>query len=416
MRGAKMAKRNPTKFLKEEYKQIQKEGREWVHRSLETPSETQVKVDGKELLMLCSNNYLNLANHPHLRKRAIEAVEKYGAGSGSVRAIAGNMAIHEEWERKHADFKEQEASMVWMSGFIANEGAIPTLVRKNDFIISDQLNHGSIIDGVRLTKAVRTIYDHVDMSSLEERLKEADAADPNGEKRILVITDGVFSMDGDMAPLDEIQKLSEEYGAMIFVDDAHGDGVLGRNKKGKGIVDHFGLQGDVQVEMNTYSKAMGVVGGSIVGSQDLVNYLRNTGRSYLLSGSQPPAVAGAALGSLELLDPKSEYHIPVVEKLLDNCSYFKSKIVDMGYGHDITVASAKCPTAIVPIICGENDVAKNLSDRLMEEGIFALPIVFPMVPRGTARIRVMMNAGLTKEDLDYALMKFEDLGRELKIF
>lgn len=411
-----MAKRHPTKFLKEEYNQIQKEGREWVHRSLETPSETQVTVDGKELLMLCSNNYLNLANHSHLRKRAIEAVEKYGAGSGSVRAIAGNMAIHEEWERKHADFKEQEASMVWMSGFIANEGAIPTLVRKGDFIISDQLNHGSIIDGVRLTKAVRTIYNHIDMGSLEERLREADAADPNGEKRILVITDGVFSMDGDMAPLDEIQKLSEEYGAMIFVDDAHGDGVLGRNKKGKGIVDHFGLQGDVQVEMNTYSKAMGVVGGAIVGSQDLVNFLRNTGRSYLLSGSQPPAVAGAALGSLELLDPKSEYHIPVVEKLLDNCSYFKSKIVDMGYGHDITVASAKCPTAIVPIICGENDVAKNLSDRLMEEGIFALPIVFPMVPRGTARIRVMMNAGLTKEDLDYALMKFEDLGRELKIF
>ena len=200
MRGAKMAKRHPTKFLKEEYNQIQKEGREWVHRSLETPSETQVTVDGKELLMLCSNNYLNLANHPHLRKRAIEAVEKYGAGSGSVRAIAGNMAIHEEWERKHADLKEQEASMVWMSGFIANEGAIPTLVRKGDFIISDQLNHGSIIDGVRLTKAVRTIYNHVDMGSLEERLREADAADPNGEKRILVITDGVFIMDEKVAP------------------------------------------------------------------------------------------------------------------------------------------------------------------------------------------------------------------------
>jgi glycine C-acetyltransferase len=411
-----LAKRDPTKFLKEEYQKIQAEGREWVHRSLETPSETKVKVDGKDLLMLCSNNYLNLSNHPHLKKKAIEAAEKYGAGSGSVRAIAGNMAIHEEWERKHAEFKEQEASIVWMSGFIANEGAIPTLVRRDDFIISDQLNHGSIIDGVRLTKTVRTIYDHCDMGSLEERLKEADAADPNGEKRILVITDGVFSMDGDMAPLDDIQKLCEEYGAMIFVDDAHGDGVLGRNKKGKGIVDHFGLQGKVQVEMNTYSKAMGVVGGAIVGSQDLVNYLRNTGRSYLLSGSQPPAVAGAALGSLEVLDPKSPFHEPVVEKLLDNCDYFKSKIVDMGYTHEITAASAKCPTAIVPIICGENDVAKNLSDRLMEEGIFALPIVFPMVPRGTARIRVMMNAGLTKEDLDFALMKFEDLGRELKIF
>ena len=411
-----MTKRNPTAFLKEEYQKIQAEGREWVHRKLETPSETQVIVDGKELLMLCSNNYLNLANHPHLKKRAQEALEKYGAGSGSVRAIAGNMAIHEEWERKHADFKEQEASIVWMSGFIANEGAIPPLVRKDDFIISDQLNHGSIIDGVRLTKTVRTIYDHVDMGSLEDRLKEADAADPNGEKRILVITDGVFSMDGDMSPLGEIQKLAEEYGAMIFVDDAHGDGVLGRNKKGKGIVDHFGLQGKVQVEMNTYSKSMGVVGGAIVGSQDLINFLRNTGRSYLLSGSQPPAVAGAAIGSLEVLDPKSQYFEPVVEKLLENCDYFKNEIVNIGFNHSITAASAKCPTAIVPIICGENDVANQMSNRLMDEGIFALPIMFPMVPRGTARIRVMMNAGLTKDDLDLALGIFEKLGKELKIF
>jgi glycine C-acetyltransferase len=411
-----MVKRNPTKFLKEEYQKIQAEGREWVHRTLETPSETRVVVDGKKLLMMCSNNYLNLSNHPHLKKRAIEACEKLGAGSGSVRAIAGNMAIHEEWERKHADFKEQEASMVWMSGFIANEGAIPPLVRRDDYILSDKLNHGSIIDGVRLTKTQRKVYEHCDMNSLEEQLKQINKEDPNGEKRILLITDGVFSMDGDMAPLDEIQKLADESGAMIYVDDAHGDGVLGRNKKGKGIVDHFGLQGKVEVEMNTYSKAMGVVGGSIVGSQDLVNFLRNTGRSYLLSGSQPPAVAGAAIGSLEILDPKSPFHEPVVEKLLENCDYFKNKIVDIGYNHEITAASAKCPTAIVPIICGENDVAKNLSDRLGEEGIFALPIVFPMVPRGTARIRVMMNAGLTKEDLDFALMKFEDLGRELKIF
>jgi glycine C-acetyltransferase len=411
-----MIKRNPTQFLKTEYQKIQAEGREWVHRSLETPSETQVIVDGQKLLMLCSNNYLNLSNHPHLKKKAIEAAEKLGAGSGSVRAIAGNMAIHEEWERKHADFKEQEAAMVWMSGFIANEGAIPPLVRKDDYILSDMLNHGSIIDGVRLTKTQRKLYKHCDMASLEEQLKLINKEDPNGEKRILLLSDGVFSMDGDMAPLDEIQKLADESGAMIYIDDAHGDGVLGRDKKGKGIVDHFNLQGKVQVEMNTYSKAMGVVGGSITGSQDLVNFLRNTGRSYLLSGSPPPATAGAAIGALEVLDPKSQYFEPVVEKLLDNCDYFKSKIVDIGFGHEITATSAKCPTAIVPIICGENDVAKNLSDRLMEEGIFALPIVFPMVPKGTARIRVMMNAGLTQENLDFALMKFEDLGRKLKIF
>ncbi len=411
-----MAKRNPTKFLADEYLAIQQAGREWVHRKLETPSETEVIVDGKKLLMLCSNNYLNLSNHPHLKERAIEATEKYGAGSGSVRAIAGNMAIHEEWEHAHAKFKEQEAAQVYMSGFIANEGVIPTLVRKGDYIISDELNHGSIIDGVRLTKANRLIYKHRDMGELEERLKEVDKADPNGESRILIITDGVFSMDGDMAPLDQIQKLGEEYGAMIYVDDAHGDGVLGRDKKGKGIVDHFGLQGKVHVELNTYSKAMGVVGGAITGSQELINYLRNTARSYLLSGSHPPAIAGAAIGAIEVLDPHSKHFEPLVAKLLDNGEYFKKEIVNIGFNHEITVDAAKSPTGIVPVICGENDAAKKMSDRLIEEGIFALPITFPMVPRGTARIRVMMNAGLTKEQLDFALGKFEDIGRELKLF
>ncbi|MHA1318081.1 MAG: aminotransferase class I/II-fold pyridoxal phosphate-dependent enzyme, partial [Candidatus Heimdallarchaeaceae archaeon] len=200
-----------------------------------------------------------------------------------------------------------------------------------------------------------------------------------------------------------------------YVDDAHGDGVLGRDRKGKGIVDHFGLQGKVHVEMNTYSKAMGVVGGAVTGSKDLINYLRNTARSYLLSGSQPPAVAGAAIGALEVLDPKSKYFEPVVAKLLDNCEYFKKEIVNIGFNHPITAASAKCPTAIVPIICGENEAAKKMSDRLRDEGIFALPITFPMVPRGTARIRVMMNAGLTKDQLNFALGKFEELGKELKI-
>lgn len=410
-----MSKRHPTKFLKEEYKEIKNAGREWVHRSLETPSKAHVVVEGKELLMMCSNNYLNLANHPHLKKRAIEAVEELGAGSGSVRAIAGNMAIHERWEKAHADFKEQEAAIVFMSGFIANEGTIPTLVRKGDYIISDELNHGSIIDGVRLTKTNKMIYKHCDVGDLENKLKEADKEDSNGKKRILVITDGVFSMDGDMAPLDGIQKICEDYGAMIYVDDCHGDGVLGSNKSGKGIVDHFGLQDKVHVEMNTYSKAMGTVGGTITGSKALVNFLRNTARSYLLSGSMPPAVAGASIGALEILDKNSEFHEPLVAKLLENCDYFKQEIVNIGFNHDITIAASKCPTAIVPVICGENKNAKKMSDRLMEEGIFALPITFPMVPEGTARIRVMMNAGLEKEDLDFALNKFEKIGKELKI-
>ena len=408
--------RHPTNFLKEEYQKIQAEGREWVHRTLETPSTARVTVEGKDLLMMCSNNYLNLSNNAHLKKRAIEAVEKYGAGSGSVRAIAGNMWIHEEWERKHAEFKEQESAQVFMSGFIANEGAIPPMVRKGDFIISDALNHGSIIDGVRLTKTERSIYAHTDMGELEQRLIEANKKDPNGEKRILVITDGVFSMDGDMAPLDEIEKLGSEYGAMLFVDDAHGDGVLGSDKSGKGIVDHFKLQGKFHVEMNTYSKAMGVVGGAITGSQDLVNYLRNTARSYLLSGSQPPAIAGAAIGALEVLTPGGEFYEPLVPKLLDNCEYFKKEIVNIGFTHEITAASAKAPTAIVPVICGENETATAMSNMLMEEGIFALPIMFPMVPRGTSRIRVMMSAGLEREDLEFSLGKFEEIGRKLNIF
>jgi len=409
-----MVKRDPTGFLVEEYNKIRAEGREWVHRRLESASGIHVIVDGKELLMLCSNNYLNLSNHPYLKQKAIEAIEKFGAGSGSVRAIAGNMALHEEWEKKHAEFKEQEAAVVFQTGFAANQGTIPQLApAPEDVIISDELNHGSIIDGVRVSKAKRLVYKHTDMADLEEKLKEADKMNA---RRILVITDGVFSMDGDMAPLDQIHKLGEEFGAMIYVDDAHGDGVLGRNKSGKGIIDHFGLQGKVHVEMNTYSKAMGVIGGAVTGSRDLANFVRNTARSYLLSGSHPPAVAGAAIAALEILTPGSKHYEPLVPKLLENTEYFKKEIVNIGFNHPITVAAAKTPTAIVPVICGENEAAKKMSDRLIEEGIFALPITYPMVPRGTARIRVMMNAGLTKDDLNFALSTFEKIGNELKLF
>ncbi|NHJ87504.1 MAG: aminotransferase class I/II-fold pyridoxal phosphate-dependent enzyme [Asgard group archaeon] len=411
-----MTTRDPTGFLKAEYQVLVDEGRDWKHKILQTASDPICTVEGKEVIMMCSNNYLNLSDHPHLKKKAIEAVEKYGAGSGSVRAIAGNMDIHVELEHKLAEFKEQEAVMITQTGFAANAGAIQQLVTSTeDVIISDELNHGSIIDGVRLTKAQRGkefIYSHSDMAGLEQCLKNAEKANA---RRILVITDGVFSMDGDYAKLDEIQKLSEQYGAMIYVDDAHGDGVLGRNKSGKGIVDHFGLQGKVHVEMNTFSKAMGTVGGAITGSQDLINYLRNTTRTYLLSGSHPPAVVGASIGAIEVLENKEGKFEPVVAKLLDNCDYFKKGIVDIGFNHPITVAAADSPTGITPVICGENDVARAMSNRLYEEGIFALPIVFPMVPRGTSRIRVMMTAGLTKNHLNTALAAFEKIGKELKI-
>ncbi|HUT81875.1 MAG TPA: aminotransferase class I/II-fold pyridoxal phosphate-dependent enzyme [Candidatus Bathyarchaeia archaeon] len=411
-----MTQRDPTGFLKTEYQELVDNALDWKHRTLESGSNPECVIEGKKVIMMCSNNYLNLSTHPHVVKKALEAVEKYGAGSGSVRAIAGNMFIHEELERRLAGFKEQEAVMVTQTGFAANAGVIPTLVTsEEDVIISDELNHGSIIDGVRLTKAQRGkdfIYKHSDMGGLEQCLKNAEKVNA---RRIMVITDGVFSMDGDAAKLDQIQKLSEQYGAMIYVDDAHGDGVLGRNKSGKGIVDHFGLQGKVQVEMNTFSKAMGTVGGAITGSQDLVNYCRNKARTYLLSGSHPPAVAGASIGSIDVLENKGGKFEPVVAKLLDNCDYFKKGIVKVGFNHAITVAAANTPTGITPIICGENDTAKAMSNRLFEEGIFALPIVFPMVPKGTARIRVMMTAGLTKNHLNTALAAFEKIGKELKI-
>jgi glycine C-acetyltransferase len=397
--------RNPTSFFKTEYEDLKNNKTDWVHRKLQGPSDVLCTVDGKEMLMLCSNNYLGLANHPRLKKAAISSVERYGAGSGSVRAIAGNMDLHEELEKRLAKFKEQEAVMITQSGFAANSGVIPQLAPgENDYILSDELNHGSIIDGVRLSKAARGVYKHNDMSSLEDKMKEIEKINP---RRILLITDGVFSMDGDFAKLNEIQKIVEPYGALIYVDDAHGDGVLGRNFKGKGIVDHFGLQGKVQIEMNTFSKAMGTVGGAITGSQELVTWARNKTRTYLLSGSHPPAILGASIAAIDLLEKE-----PLVKNLWDNISYFRKRIIDMGFNNQITINSG---TAIIPVILGENAVAREFSSLLFDEGIFALPIVFPMVSKGTARIRVMMNAALTKEHLDTALRSFEKVGKQLKV-
>lgn len=401
--------RNPTAFLKEEYQSLVNQQLDWVHRVLEGPSTAECSVEGKKVMMLCSNNYLGLSAHPRLREAAIESIKTHGVGSGSVRAIAGNMDLHEELERRLANFKEQEAVMSTSSGFAANAGVIPQLApAKEDYILSDELNHGSIIDGVRLSKAQKGIYKHSDMSSLEEKMKEIEKLNP---RRVLLITDGVFSMDGDYAKLDEIQKIVEPYGVMIYVDDAHGDGVLGRNKKGKGIVDHFGLQGKVHVEMNTFSKAMGTIGGAITGSQDLVNFARNKTRTYLLSGSHSPPVTAASIAAIDVLEDPNEGLVP---KLWDNIEYFKKRIIDIGFNHEIT---ANSQTAIMPIILGENKTAKEFSTKLLKEhSIFALPIVFPMVPQGTARIRVMMNATLTKEQLDTALSAFETVGKELKLF
>ena len=392
-------KRNSTAFLKKEYDELVKNSFDWKLRILKTGSMPHSVVDGKEVIMLCSNNYLNLSNHPRLIKGAVDAAKKFGAGSGSVRAIAGTMELHMEVERKLAKFKRTESSLIYQTGFAANAGLIPQLVGKGDIIISDELNHGSIIDGVRLTKADRAVYKHRDMGELEKVLKDADKK----YNRILIITDGVFSMDGDIAPVDQIVKLANEYGAMTYADDAHGEGVIGPD--GRGIGAHFGIEGKIDVEMGTFSKAFGVVGGLIAGSQDLVNFAYNKSRTWLLSGSHPPAVAGAQLAAIDVLETEPQH----VKNLWDNTKYFKKELNSMGFdtGHS--------ETPITPVIVGESSKAKELSNRLYDEGVFALPIVFPMVARDKARIRTMMNAGLTKKDLDFALEKFEKLGRKLEI-
>ncbi len=394
-----LMKRNPTTFLKEEYQELVKNNFDWKLRMLETGSTPHSVVDGKKVIMLCSNNYLNLSNHPRIINEAIDAAKNFGAGSGSVRAIAGTMKIHIEAEKRLANFKRTEASLIYQTGFAANAGLIPQLAGKGDIIISDELNHGSIIDGVRLTKTDRAIFKHRDMGDLEKVLMDADKK----YRRILIITDGVFSMDGDIAPMDKIVSLAQEYGAMTYVDDAHGEGVIG--PEGRGIGAHFGLEGKIDVEMGTFSKAYGVVGGLIAGSQDLINFAYNKSRTWLLSGSHPPAVAGAQIAAIDVLETEPQH----VKNLWDNTNYFKNELKSMGFD------TGQSETPITPVIVGESSKAKELSNKLYQEGVFALPIIFPMVARDKARIRTMMNAGLTKKDLEFTLEKFEKLGKQLKI-
>jgi glycine C-acetyltransferase len=392
-------KRNPNAFLKNEYEELVKNDFDWKLRILQSGSTPHSIVDGKEVIMLCSNNYLNLSNHPRLIKEAIAAAKKYGSGSGSVRAIAGTMDLHIKVEKKLAKFKGTESSLIYQTGFAANAGLIPQLVRKGDVIISDELNHGSIIDGVRLTKADRAVYKHKDMGELEKILIDADKK----YNRILVITDGVFSMDGDIAPMDKIVSISKDYGAMTYVDDAHGEGVIGPD--GRGIGAHYGIEGEIDVDMGTFSKAYGVVGGLIAGSKDLINFAYNKSRTWLLSGSHPPAVAGAQYAAIDVLETEPNH----VKNLWNNTNYFKKQLISIGFD------TGNSETPITPVIVGESSVAKKLSKQLFDEGVFALPIVFPMVARDKARIRTMMNAGLSRNDLDKALEILEKLGRKLNI-
>ncbi|MFW9768966.1 MAG: aminotransferase class I/II-fold pyridoxal phosphate-dependent enzyme [Candidatus Thorarchaeota archaeon] len=394
-------KRDPTGWMRDEYDKLVEQNFDWKIRELQGPSTPSAKIDGKEVIMLCSNNYLNLSNHPKLKEAALEAIKTHGVGSGSVRAIAGTMDLHLELERRLAKFKGAEAALTYSAGFTTNEGLIPQLVDKGDAIISDELNHGSIIDGVRLTKATRFVYKHNDVADLERVLEEAEKENP---KKMLVITDGVFSMDGDIAPLDGIAKAAKPHGAMIYVDDAHGEAVLG--KGGRGIVSHFNLtHNDVHFEMGTFSKAFGVMGGHVSGSRDMVNYALNKSRSWLLSASHPPATAAACIAAIDVLETEEEH----VKTLWENREYFIKGLQQMGYD------TGKSETPIIPAMTGESAKAVALSDGLMEEGILALPIVFPMVARDAARIRNMMNSGLTKDQLDKALAAYEKVGKRVGI-
>jgi len=371
---------------------------EWNPPVLESASGPHCKVDGKDMIMLSANNYLNLTTHPRVVEAALQATRKYGAGSGSVRAIAGTLDIHIEAEKKAAQFKEVEASLIYSAGYTANVGLIPTLVRgKEDVIISDELNHGSIIDGVRLTKASRSVYPHNDIGALERILSQNKDAD-----RKLIITDGVFSMDGDIAPLDEITDVAEDYDAMIMVDDCHGEGVLG---DGKGIVAHFGLQGRVDFELGSYSKAMGVQGGILAGSELVRRYALNHSRSWLLSGSQPPGVAAAQKAAVEVLMDEPEH----VKNLWENTNYFRKELQSIGFDTGLS------ETPIIPVMCGESKVAKELSLMLSNSGILVGAIVFPMVSRDKARVRTQMSSGLTRDDLDKVLSEFERCGNELRL-
>ncbi len=398
-----MAARDPVGFLRSEYEQLVAQEIDWKLRVLQGPSTPRCVVDGKQVLMLCSNNYLSLSNHPKLKKAAIDAINTHGAGSGSVRPIAGNMDLHVELEHRLAKFKEADASLVYQTGFAANAGLIPQLADSGDLIVSDTLNHGSIIDGVRLSKADRTVYKHCDADDLKAVLEKAEKHVP-AYNHILVITDGVFSMDGDIAPLDRIAAISREHGAMVYVDDAHGEGVLGEG--GKGIVHHFHLsRKDVHVEMGTFSKAFGVVGGHVSGSRDLINFAFNKSRTWLLSGSHPPAVAAACIAAIDVLETEPQH----VKNLWANTDYFRKGIQGLGFD------TGKSQTPIIPVMIGDSGHAKQFSASLFQMGVFALPIVFPMVAKDKARIRTIMNAALTKKDLDEALWAFEKIGRKLRL-
>ncbi len=366
-----------------------------------------VSVDDRRVISLSSNDYLGLSHHPRMKRAAIEAVERYGAGSGAVRTIAGTMTLHESLEAELADFKHTEAVLTFQSGFTANTGVIPTVTGETDLIVSDELNHASIIDGMRLSKAPRKVYRHADPASLREVLAEAVRTGRDGQgapyRLILVVTDGVFSMDGDIAPLPGIVEAAEAYGAAVMVDDAHASGVLG--KDGRGSVSHFGLEGRVAIQVGTLSKAVGVLGGYVAGSQDLRDILVQRARPFLFSTSHPPAVAAACREAIRIMVEEPE----LIERLWANTRRFKAELVRLGFD------TGRSETPITPVILGDTETTVRFSNRLFEEGVFGTSVVFPTVALDRARIRTIVTAAHTDDLLDQALAAFDRVGRELGV-
>ncbi|RLD14704.1 MAG: 8-amino-7-oxononanoate synthase [Caldiserica bacterium] len=386
-------------FLKEKIEELKEKGMYTKIRVLESEQGAWVVINGKRMLNLSSNNYLGLISKKEIKEKAKEAIDKFGVGSGAVRTIAGTNLLHTELEKKLAEFKGAEAVILLQSGILANMATIPLIVGEGDLIFSDELNHASIIDGCRLSKAKIVRYKHIDMNDLKNKLEEYK--DYSGRK--LIVTDGVFSMDGDIAPLPEIVELAEKYNAITMVDDAHGEGVLG--KGGRGILNHFHLEGKVDIDVGTLSKAFGVIGGYVAGSKTLIEYMKQRARPFLFSTSITPADTAALIEAVDILTKSDE----LVNRLWENSKYIKEKLKNAGFdiGHS--------QTPITPVIIGDEKKTSKMADRLNEEGVFVQGITYPTVPLGKARIRVMVSASHSKEDLDFGIEKFIKIGKEVGV-
>jgi len=389
---------NPLAYLDDELREMKARGLFRWPRLLTGPQAPVAVYDGREVINLCSNNYLDLANHPRLKEAARRAIDDLGVGPGAVRTIAGNMAIHRELEAELARFKRTEATLLFQSGFTANAGTVSAVLGKEDVIVSDELNHASIIDGARLSGATKKIYPHRDVEAARQLLRESP-----GARRPLLITDGVFSMDGDIAPLPDLVAAAEEFGAIMMVDDAHASGVVGR--QGRGTIDHFNLHGRVHIQVGTLSKAFAGLGGYVAGSGTLVDYLIHRARPLLFSTSHPPSVAASALAAVRLVQEDDG----LIVRLWENTRFFKEGLKRLGFDTGIS------ETPITPVIVGDEAKAMQLSDRLFDFGVFALGIAFPTVPRGKARVRTIVTAGHTREHLERALDAFKRAGEDLRL-